>query len=64
MKSLKLNKINNNQLSDKQMKEINGGCTHYCTCGCAGPSSSYDNGNANYYGGLHSPGGGEKLYWC
>jgi natural product precursor len=64
MKSLKLNKINSNQLNEEQMKEINGGCFHHCTCGCAGSSSSNDNGNANYYGGKHSPGGGEKLYWC
>ena len=69
MKSLKLNKINRNQLNADQMNKVNGGCTHHSTCACAwegnGGSSSYDNGNENYDGGMHSlQPGGEKLYWC
>lgn len=33
MKSLKLNKINKNQLNAKQMKSITGG-DHTCKCSC------------------------------
>jgi natural product precursor len=57
MKTLKLNKLNNGQLSRKQMKSVVGG-TAVCACGCCyagnGGSSIRDNGNANAAGGLYS----------
>ena len=56
MKSLKLNQIENNRLSEKEMFHIVGG--KLCGCGCAyadsGGSSQIDNGHANYDGGKFS----------
>ena len=56
MKSLKLNKLNMNQLSKEQLSTIRGGSAPSCTCGCcyanSGGSNTTDNGMANYEGGL------------
>jgi natural product precursor len=58
MKTLKLNKLNNDQLSKKQMKSVVGGST-VCQCCClyanSGGSSVHDNAYANGAGGLNSP---------
>lgn len=53
MNTLKLNKLNANQLTKEQMREIVGGENpHTCTCGCCyandGGSNTSDNGIANY----------------
>lgn len=57
MKNLKLNKLNNSQLSKKQMKSIIGGMV-ICCCGCcyenSGGSSVNSNANANSAHGLES----------
>jgi len=67
MKSLKLNKINKNQLNAEQMKGISGGRTD-CVCGCAyanqGGSSINANGLANWDNCLRSPGGGVVFIAC
>ncbi len=59
MKSLKLNKLNQNSLSKDQMKKVRGGESNLCTCGCcyagSGGSSTVDNAIANNEGGLYSP---------
>lgn len=58
MKTLKLNKLNRNQLTKEQMKTIAGGTSAapQCTCGCcysdSGGSNTTDNGIANYDGSL------------
>jgi natural product precursor len=54
--SLKLNQINKTALKKREMNILKGGVC--CTCGCVGPSSAWDNGNANVAGGYSSPGGG------
>lgn len=57
MKSLKLNKLNMNQLSKEQLSSVRGGAAT-CTCGCcyanSGGSNTTDNGIANYDGGLRT----------
>jgi natural product precursor len=49
MKSLKVNRIEKENLSEKEMNQVRGGNT--CGCGCLyadkGGSSTYDNANAN-----------------
>lgn len=62
MKTLKLNKLQTNQLADREMKEIAGGTADAgnCCCACAyenqGGSSSSANFNANFGSGKSSPG--------
>ncbi len=58
MKKLRLSNRSKKQLLNKEMKEINGGSVHLCTCGCVGPSNREANGWANSDDGLSSPGGG------
>lgn len=60
MKTLKLNQIEKNRLSEKMMNQLVGGAVG-CGCGCqyageGGGSSHADNGNANDKQNLHSPG--------
>lgn len=58
MKTLKLNSLNNNQLTKEQMKSVAGGDCVVCQCGCcystSGGSTVQSNGGANSKGGLHS----------
>ena len=61
MKPLKLNKLSDRKLNEKQMNAIRGGAPH-CTCGCqwagnGGGSSVQDNCRANGAAGLHVPAG-------
>lgn len=67
MKLLKLNKLENNQLSKKEKKEIVGGAYNMCSCGCkyadSGGSSTSGNLAANVRGGLTSPGIPKTLYF-
>lgn len=65
MKSLKLNKLNMNQLSKEQLKAVRGGTAPgLCSCGCcyagSGGSNTVDNAIANNEGGLYSPNCKEK----
>ena len=53
MISLKLNVLASENLSRIEMNQVRGG--EVCGCGCAGKSSTKDNGNANNDGGLCSP---------
>lgn len=60
LKKIKLNKLSNNVLAERQMKGLKGGGFIYrrnCTCSCAyadkGGSSTEDNTNANYKLGSH-----------
>lgn len=56
MKSIKINNLEKENISKKEMNAILGG--RYCRCGCHGPSSDFDNAQANYNGGsdgLKSP---------
>ena len=57
MKKIKLNKLEENDLSKREMNQIKGG-VRVCSCGCAyagepGGSSTSDNGNANVQIGDH-----------
>ncbi|GHV34145.1 hypothetical protein FACS1894178_1080 [Bacteroidia bacterium] len=56
MKNLKLNKLEERNLSEKQMNNIKGGEPHKCGCGCcyanSGGSSVCANGKANAQGGI------------
>jgi natural product precursor len=65
MKKLKLNRLSDQQLAEKQMNNLLGGageggsqinCGCYCGCCYAnqGGSSTQDNGRANQAGGLYS----------
>lgn len=58
MKLLKLNQMERELLSRKEMKDLNGGAS--CGCGCfyqgKGGSSTESNRDANRRGGLTSPG--------
>ncbi|MCI2082673.1 MAG: TIGR04149 family rSAM-modified RiPP [Bacteroidales bacterium] len=54
MKSLKLNCLEKNNLSNKEMSAIIGGNT--CGCGCHGSSSIEANAEANYQLGISSKG--------
>lgn len=60
LQKLKLNKLAENSLANREMKELIGG--NFCTCGCHyanSGGSSYDaNGSANNAGNLQSYGGG------
>lgn len=59
MKKLKLNRLGESELEKKEMANLKGG-DRCCGCGYHGPSSTYDNQNANaWYGddGAGSPGG-------
>lgn len=67
MKKLKLNQIEKNILTEKEMNIISGGLIT-CGCGCnyagsGGGSSTMDNGNANKAGGKFSY-GENKIAWC
>lgn len=69
MKTLKVNKIEKNYLSVKEMTQLKGGDTWICSCSCLyadkGGSSTRDNGHAN---GLLGPGGhsegGDNEFKC
>lgn len=57
---LKLTQLSKTELSKREQNRIVGG-VNCCICGCHGPSSSFDNYNANISGGsggYTSPGGG------
>jgi natural product precursor len=59
MKSLKLNKLNQNTLSKDHMRRVLGGQGNLCSCGCCyvnqGGSNTVDNAIANNEGSLLSP---------
>ena len=59
-RKIRLNKLTENSLANREMKELKGGAM--CRCACRyegkGGSSSDDNGMANNAGGYKSPGGG------
>lgn len=61
MKSIKINNLLKDQLCERQLSYITGGS---CSCACAyadnGGSSTCDNDNANYDGGVGSPQGGSS----
>lgn len=54
LKKLKLNKISESELQNREMNRLLGG-SRCCTCACRyehdGGSSTLDNGNANHRGG-------------
>ncbi|MCP4216976.1 MAG: hypothetical protein GY765_20165 [bacterium] len=56
-------KIRLTELNKKDMTKLSAGAaTKSCVCGCAGNSSTVDNGLANRDGGgLQSPGGGSIM---
>ena len=60
-KKIKLNQLKKVELSEKEMNRLVGG-DKCCLCGCwyqnLEGSSSFDNADANYSGGLYSPAGG------
>jgi natural product precursor len=61
MNKLKLNRLSDKQLAEKQMNRVLGGGAEpscYCCCGCQGPSSSDDNRSANNTQGKWSKGCG------
>ncbi|GHV35016.1 hypothetical protein FACS1894178_3710 [Bacteroidia bacterium] len=71
MKNLKLNKIAEGNLNEKQMHQIKGGGPEdwaTCTCGCQyenqGGSSTGNNMSANCVKGLKAPKGVEVKSWC
>ena len=55
-------KIDLTELTKREMEKAKGGteCEVWvsqgggCWCACAGPSSTHDNGEANWQGGLHT----------
>lgn len=61
LKKIKLNKLSNNALAERQMKGLKGGC-RFCTCSCAyaghGGSNAQDNKSANF--AIGSEGGRSK----
>jgi natural product precursor len=65
MKTMKLNALENQSLSNREMKAVRGG--ENCGCGCKyennNGSSTSANNSANSAGGLHSPGTGGNYEW-
>jgi len=61
MEKFKLNRLSENRLKRREMRELIGGTT--CGCGCKGPSSNLDNGTANHDVGLNSEGSMTDLTW-
>lgn len=57
LKQIKLTQLSKAELSKKEMNKVLGGGS-CCACGCQGPSSSFDNANANQALGIMGPGGG------
>jgi natural product precursor len=61
MKNLKLNKLEEQNLAERQMNVVKGGGCQNCGCSCSyegnGGSSRNDNGAANKAHGLKSPTG-------
>jgi natural product precursor len=59
MKKLKLNRLSDQTLAEKQMNSLKGGTSdNPCPtgyCGCNGPSSTSDNYKANISQAKHSP---------
>ncbi len=67
LKKIKLNKLSNNALAERQMKGLKGGSPDgSCFCACRyakhGGSSTNDNALANSDKGLDSPGGGYGVH--
>ncbi|MCI7071780.1 MAG: TIGR04149 family rSAM-modified RiPP [Bacteroides pyogenes] len=56
LQKIKLNKLAENSLANREMKELKGGKGCQCSCCYAGSggSSTTDNGNANAKHGYHS----------
>ncbi|ATR96311.1 MULTISPECIES: TIGR04149 family rSAM-modified RiPP [Bacteroidales] len=65
LQKIKLNKLAENSLANREMKKIKGG--NCCTCGCmyanSGGSSSTDNRNANHKNDLDSTYFGDYVYF-
>lgn len=58
LQKIKLNKLAENSLANREMKELIGGASCQCSCCYAGTpngSSTHDNGNANAAHGYRSP---------
>ena len=64
LNKIKLNTLSDENLSEKQMREIKGGTSNACYCSCYyqgnGGSSSHDNCNANNSSGYTSGQGGNQ----
>jgi natural product precursor len=57
MKKITLSNLHHQEVESNQLSKITGGGqVGNCGCGCNGPSSTCDNGHANFDKGLHSPG--------
>lgn len=62
LKKLSLIQKGSKEFSSKEMLKLRGG-DDCCGCGCNGPSSDYDNQNANWDSGYgQSSGGAEYCY--
>ena len=55
LKNLKLAQLSKAELSQRELNRLVGGA-NCCICGCQGPSSSFDNRDANTRYGYHSYG--------
>lgn len=68
MKNLKMNNLISAKIEKKSMELIYGGeesgCANCCICGCNGPSSNSDNGNANRKQGKFTSAGGTLYGEC
>ncbi len=62
LKKIKLNKLSDDALAQRQLQALKGGRREWCQCACAyvnhGGSSTMDNGLANRDSGKDSPQGG------
>nr|WP_314750366.1 TIGR04149 family rSAM-modified RiPP [uncultured Porphyromonas sp.] len=60
LKKIKLNKLSDDALAQRQLKALKGGAQCICACAYAnrGGSSTMDNGLANRDSGRYSPEGG------
>jgi natural product precursor len=69
MKKLKLNRLSDQSLAEKQMNSLMGGSGINCGCYCGccyenqGGSTTQDNGRANQAGGLYSDCGIPTLHF-
>jgi len=65
LKKIKLNKLSDDTLAQRQLQALKGGRKIPCKCACAyegrGGSSYLDNGAANQKGNRYSPQGGDTF---
>ena len=67
LKKLKLNRLTDNSLNNREKNSLRGGST--CTCSCywadyPGGSSAADNAAANHLGGQYSQHGCNHFFYC